>query len=339
MANSRPPVTRRFGHRALVESAFLSALAVVITLLMEYAPIVGTLAALVSPVPVALVVSRHGLRWGIMSALAATLISMTLLNPIVALAVGLSLMLGGLALGYGIRQRLEASRTLVLMTIAGIVLIAVEFLISAYALGVGPETLVKQMAESIAIGLKQGADLAARLTGQLPGGLEPGATVETIALAVEGTLRQIIVGLIVTAAALNAYLNYVVSAGLLRRFHVPVSEVSPFSRWVLPPWLGLLFFLGTASTIAFAEQIDAYVPVRTAVLNVVVATSLFALVDGLSLLAFYLKRMRIPGALIALFGFYIIASPVLSTLAQMCGALDTMMDFRKLRWGDVEELL
>lgn len=326
------------GQRALVESAFLAALAVVIILLAEYAPVIGTVAAFLGPVPVAVVVSRHGLKWGGLSAAVATFISMTFLNPIIALGAGLTLVLGGLSLGYGIMKRLDAEKTLLLMTVAAIFVVIANIFVSAYALGLGPKALLKQITESMVSGIQQGAQLAAKLTGKPFDAAEWASTGQALITFFDETLRQIIVGLIITAAAIHAYLNYTVSGAVLRRFGVPVNELPPFSRWIFPPWLGLLFLLASTVPAAFVDELNTYPLIRTVVMNLLAGTFFFVLFDGLSLLAYYLKRARMPGFLIAFLGIYIVASPSFSFIAQVCGALDAMMDFRRIRWGKLEDL-
>ncbi|HHY34741.1 MAG TPA: DUF2232 domain-containing protein [Firmicutes bacterium] len=326
------------GQRALVESAFLAALAVVIILLAEYAPVIGIGAAFLGPVPVAVVVSRHGLKWGVLSAVVATLISMAFLNPIVALGAGLVLVLGGLSLGYGIMKKLDAQKTLLLMTIAAIFIAAVNVLLSVIALGLAPEALLRQATESMVSGMEQGAQLAAKLTGKPFDAAEWTSTRQAMITSLSETLRQTIVGLLVTAAAIHAYLNYTVSGAVLRRFGVPVNELPPFSRWIFPPWFGLLFFLASTVPAAFANQLAAYPLIRAVVMNLIAGTSFFMLFEGLSLLAYYLKEAKMPGFLIVFLSIYIVTSPSFSFVAQLCGALDAMMDLRRIRWGNLEDL-
>ncbi|MBE3520196.1 MAG: DUF2232 domain-containing protein [Firmicutes bacterium] len=329
---------RRPGYRALVESAFLAALAVVITLLAEYVPVVGIGAALLGPVPVAAVVARHGMKWGIMSGVVATLISMAFLNPILALASGLVLVFGGLSLGYGIMKKLEAQKTLFLMTVAAILIAVVEVLVSAIILGAGPEALLREAMESMVSGMEQGAELAAKLTGKPFDAAEWAKTREAMIASFTETVKQAIVGLLAATAVTHAYLNYAVSGAVLRRLGIPVNELPPFSNWIFPPWLGLLFFLASTVPAAFANQLAAYPLLRAVVMNSIVGTSFFTLIEGLSLLSYYLKQAKVPTLVVVLLGIYAVTNPSLGFVAQLFGALDAMMDFRRIRWGNLEDL-
>ncbi len=338
MINRDHAGVRRQGHRALVESALLAALGAVIISLAEYAPVTGIVVAFLGPVPVAVVVSRHGLKWGVLSAVVATLISIAFLNPIFALGAGLTLILGGLSLGYGIVKKLDAQKTLLLMTVAGILIVIVNVLVFFLALGLGPEALLKETTESMVTGIEQGAKLAAKLTGQPMDAAEWARTRQEMITAFGQTLRQAIVGLVITTAAIHAYLNYTISGAVLRRFGVHVNELPPFSRWIFPPWAGLLFFLASSVPGVFAKELAMYPLLRAVILNVVVGTTLFVLVEGLSLLSYYLKQAKMPQFLIVFLSIYVVASPSFSFLAQLSGALDAMMDFRRIRWGELEDL-
>lgn len=338
MINRGHAGVRRQGPRALVESALLAALGAVIIFLAEYAPVIGTVAAFLGPVPVAVVVSRHGLKWGVLSAVVATLISITFLNPIVALGAGLILVLGGLSLGYGIVKKLDAQKTLLLMTVAGVLIIIVNVLVFFLAMGLGPEALLRETTESMVTGIEQGAKLAAKLTGQPFDAAEWARTRQEMITAFGQMLKEAIVGLAITTAAIHAYLNYTISGAVLRRFGVYLNELPPFSKWIFPPWIGLVFFLASSVPAVFAKELPTYPLLRAVVLNAVVVTTLFVLVEGLSLLSYYLKQAKVPRFLIVFLSIYIVANPTLSFIAQLCGALDAMMDFRRIRWGELEDL-
>jgi len=55
----------RYNTRALVESALLAVIGMILVLIGEYLPFIGMIALFLWPLPSALVVLRHGMRWGV----------------------------------------------------------------------------------------------------------------------------------------------------------------------------------------------------------------------------------------------------------------------------------
>ena len=97
---------RTFDIKALTESSLLTALTVIAALVSVYVPILGIAAALIWPLPVIVIVVRHGLRWGIISTIASTIIMSILIMPTIALRMALGFMLPALVLGYGFYAQL-----------------------------------------------------------------------------------------------------------------------------------------------------------------------------------------------------------------------------------------
>jgi len=63
----------RYNTRALVESALLAVIGMILVLIGEYLPFIGMIALFLWPLPSALVVLRHGMRWGVMASVLTAL--------------------------------------------------------------------------------------------------------------------------------------------------------------------------------------------------------------------------------------------------------------------------
>ena len=88
----------------MTESGILAAITVVMALIAVYVPMLGIVAVLLWPLPMIVLIVRHGLRWGIMSVLVAAILTAVLVEPLISLRLALAFAPGGIALGIGYRR-------------------------------------------------------------------------------------------------------------------------------------------------------------------------------------------------------------------------------------------
>ncbi len=86
----------------MTESGLLAALTVVLALAAVYLPVIGMAAALIWPLPVLVLVVRHGVRWGLMAVVVSGVIMALLIEPMTALRLVLAFAPTGLMLGLGL---------------------------------------------------------------------------------------------------------------------------------------------------------------------------------------------------------------------------------------------
>ena len=70
-----------------MESALLAVIGLVLVLLGQYVPFLGIAASLLWPLPSALVVLRHGMRWGVMASVLTVVCLSMFMNWITALSL------------------------------------------------------------------------------------------------------------------------------------------------------------------------------------------------------------------------------------------------------------
>ena len=71
--------------RSLTESGILAAVLVVLAIVAVYVPILGIVAVLLWPLPVTVLIVRHGFRWGVMALAVASLLIAMLIEPTIGL--------------------------------------------------------------------------------------------------------------------------------------------------------------------------------------------------------------------------------------------------------------
>ncbi|MBO6235684.1 MAG: DUF2232 domain-containing protein, partial [Schwartzia sp.] len=98
---------------SMTESGLLAAITVVMALIGVYVPLLGTVAILMWPLPILVLIVRHGLKWGLMAVFVSAVLTAALVEPAVSLRLALAFAPGGVALGLGFRNEWSSVRTLV----------------------------------------------------------------------------------------------------------------------------------------------------------------------------------------------------------------------------------
>ena len=104
----------------LTESGLLTALSVVLALMAVYLPFIGFLLVLFWPLPLVVVVVRHGLRWGVMATVAAGILMGVLVEPMLSLRLVVAFAPAGLLLAWAFAKGLSGVRTFLLTLLAAI---------------------------------------------------------------------------------------------------------------------------------------------------------------------------------------------------------------------------
>ena len=92
----------------VAEGGLLAALTVILALAAVYLPVIGIAAALLWPIPIIVLVVRHGVRQGMMAAVVAGIIMALFIDPVTALQMVISFMPTGIVLGWGFRRSWSA---------------------------------------------------------------------------------------------------------------------------------------------------------------------------------------------------------------------------------------
>ena len=74
---------------SMTESGLLAAITVVMALIGVYVPLLGTVAVLMWPLPILVLIVRHGLRWGVMAVVVSGVLTAALVEPVVSLRLAL----------------------------------------------------------------------------------------------------------------------------------------------------------------------------------------------------------------------------------------------------------
>lgn len=343
-------MSTRFSVRGLAEGAILAALVALFTLAARYLPLVGIASALVCPLPLTMLVVRHGTRIALLAALVAAAIGTMVGGPITGVTIAITFAPLGIALGIGIQRRLSASALVLLSTVVITVSLLINLAVTLLVAGVNPYTLT-------ITGMQQGQETAVRIYERL--GMDR-AQIEQAT----GPMRQmmdllprLIPLLIVVGGASTAYINLLVGRLVLRKFGQEIPALPPVSTWRVPALL--IWMLPVGLLLAWwsrAGGIDSGVPgsllrvlppddvsavfrsapsrhplIETAGLNLsILAQMIFSLL-GLAVGWVWLDRYNTPRWFRWMIILLAFATPIIGAAAFFLGLADAAFDLRG-RW-------
>lgn len=141
---------------SLTESGILAGITVVMAIVAMYVPLLGILAVLLWPLPMILLLVRHGIKWALMSVATAIVVTAALVEPMASLRLAVSFAPTGLALGIGYRNRWSGVKIFSVATFASIIAKGLGLYIVFLLTGIEPfsgqlELMPQQFEQSVAM--------------------------------------------------------------------------------------------------------------------------------------------------------------------------------------------
>ncbi|HHY45896.1 MAG TPA: YybS family protein [Firmicutes bacterium] len=310
-------VRDRMSTRAMVEGALLVAITILLCVLDAYVP----LFALVYPIPVVILVTRHGLRAGLLATVIAVLGTAAITGPVQGVTVLAKVGIAGVTLGECLRRKLSPILTIGITAVAVAVSVALLFGISALAFGFDVAQLEKEFTRSI-----QGALAFYRHLGM------PEKELETA----RKTLQQMIEiakislpAILFLAVIMLSVINYLISAAVLRKLRYEIPQLPRFSMWQIPWYWGWGYIAGGAMTVlgqAYGRDIIFRIG-----FNLVAIFSYVFLIQGLSVAWYFMDRYKVSSPLRYLLTFFMMFTRLISQVVVWAGLFDGWFDFRKIR--------
>lgn len=303
--------------RSITEGAMLSAITVILTIIGEY---VG-LPALIIPVPLTLLVIRHGYKLGITmsfaSALVASLIAGHVLSGVTIVIWGFL----GIALGMAIRENFSFPKTMGVGIAANLVVIALNVLFYSLIFGTN---MFSDMAEMMDTTLDQALAIyqSMGITPEMLAQLENMRT--SFALLIDWGLP----GLLLASAVVLSFINLALVRLVLRRMGTQIPWVKPFTQWRLPGGLVLLFLVSLL--LLGTGQVASGLLARVG-LNLMLILLPAYLVVGVGIAWFFFDRWKIPTIFRLVFLYLaFFTGPVLYGVA-LAAMIDSVYSLRRPR--------
>lgn len=308
---------------AMVEAGILAAVAIVMAIISMYVPVLGAFINFLWPLPIVICGSRHGLKWSIMTLAVATFIIAMILSPVNAFFLAAIFGLLGLVLGECMRRHLPPMQLMLYGSIAGIVALILNIVLSFLVLGIDP---IEMMFTSF-------NDSLATLETYYR---EHGMNEADIKKSVEGyaemfrMMRIIMPGAFFLCAPAMAFINYIAAKKILTRLGDAFENLPSFTLLKIPQWVVWPFLLSLVAVTYFYQK-DQSSWMYVASVNVQTVCSFLFVFQGIVLVYWYVKTKNKPSWWANLALILLVAIPLVSQIMVYVGAFDTIIDFRKIR--------
>lgn len=313
---------QHFKTRSMVETALLSAITVIFSFVGLYVPFLGIMIMLIWPIPIAILVTRHGLSWGLMATSVSGLLVMMFSGPVAAITIVGSFGLIGIALGYALKRDEAPGKVLFAATAASFISKVLVVALTMAVIGMNPIQEQLQIMEQT---LRSSIDFY-RLMGIKATDL---AMAEKTFEALLEQMRLIVPATFMMGALFDGALNYVVAKAILQKLGHQLKAIAPFSSWQ--------FSRGTAGSLAAALLI-AYMGQTTGAksweiisVNVQIIFFVMFAIQGLAVALSYMKRFYRSRIVQSLLVIFVLLNPLFVQLLSFLGIIDSFVDFRKLR--------
>lgn len=310
----------RKGSSAMVESALMVTIAIVLAFAGMYMPFLGFASTLI-PVPFIIIGVKHGLKYNITAVVAASIL-ISIFSDILT-ASGMIVMVGFIstAMSYMIRKKYSFNRVIFFSTLSSIVALII---IVAIVFSFGGVNIPERFEEAVKLSNEINKDVFTKL-GLDSEQLEEGMKQQAMLM---DRMLMLIPVIIVCALTMNVLINYVLVAGILRRMKHYIERPTKLSYFRLPQ----NFFMGTIviMVLTYFIQFVEFVKYDALVVNIVTIFSIIYLVQGLAVLSYFIEKRGIKNALRRTILVLVFLMPVFSSLLPYVGLVDVVLNIRKL---------
>ena len=297
----------------------LSVITVIMALCSAYVPVLGNIAALLWPLPIVVLVVRHGLRWGIMAVAVSGVVMTALLGPAFSVVTIMTFAFVGLMLGVGYQRHWAAARCFMMALLVSAISTAAAFAFGFLVTGIdptaifSPEQMEKAYNATVAMYEDMGTDTTELIEKK-----------ETM-LQMLGALHLLLPSMILGAAALVAALNFFVGGRVLRHLGYSVTGFPLFEDWRLPQ---VFVYLLGFSLVGLYWGNSRHIELLTNIsLNVDMIANFAGFIQGLSLLYCLLKRFHVSHVLTVV--LLCVAFLTAYQVVAFIGLFDMIFDYRR----------
>ena len=298
---------------SLVESSILTSIAVVLMLMNVYVPIFSLIGVFLWPIPITLLYVKHGVKYSILSLFVTFIIIAIVLDPISALGLVTMYGLLGVVLGYCISSKRSAAVSISIMAI--VAFLSTMALYKLFSSIIGMDIISQGIK-----GLTQSYNASQSMYTKI--GVTKGAFKEYISY-----FTVMVPSVFILYSLLVAFVSYLLTQKILKRFKYSISEISPFSEWYIPSKVSfgimLIFVISFILVRIGMQNGESYFTNANILFNYTFT------INALAFVAALLKRNNIKKPLSWVIIIFCILPPI-STYLFFLGVIDYILDYRKL---------
>ncbi len=305
---------------AMVESALITAIAVVFALAGIYIPFL-TVLLLFLPVPFIIIGAKNGCKYSVLSLVVTTFMMGGFMDPLRALLFFITVGSVSIVIGYMIEKKYSLSLTILAGSISAVMSSMIFFALMPQIFGYGPIEILQsafQQSREMYEGLINMSGAETDLVQEMLTRIEQ---METLYLLIFPTS-------IILSSIATTYINYLTSGIILRRIGFSVPTPKSFAYFRLPKnfMMGalvivILTYVATRFSIVKSDALNA---------NVVYLFQVIFVMLGLSVVSFFLEKKGIGKVLRRVILVFIFLNPIFYLILFFIGLADAIMNIRKL---------
>jgi uncharacterized protein YybS (DUF2232 family) len=317
---------RTMNTKSIVEAGLNAALVVAIMLMNAYVPAFSLIGTFLLPIPITILYIRYDLKSTLGAIFVSAVLVALLVGPITALHSSVVYGLSGIALGYCLKKRKKISATLGILTIASAIGTAFSYYVFGYLISnKGIRGLLQQTVDAMHTSKTMVIDMYTKM-GVDTAQFEP--LLKAFDLYTVETLLLFLPAMLILGGFFSAYLNFIISKGILKRFKYELPQMTPFTQVYFDNRIGaLLIIIICIGVILTAQGIKLGGYLSTS--GIMVLSFAFVVI-GVAVVGYFLKNKyhMAKGFIILIIGFAIMSQ--LGSIFIFIGIADMIIDFRKV---------
>jgi len=308
--------------RPMVEGGLLAAIAIIFAVISAYLPLIGPFVNLLWPVPIILLGVRHGYKWSILANIVAGIIIAMLIEPLEAISVVVGFGLIGIVLGYAFRRNFSPSKTMLWGSIASLLSKVALMGIGIAVTGVNPFNIDSEMMNQA---VQQVVDLYRSF----------GIPAEELTQMTERMQSMIVYIKIilpagfVLASIADTFLNFLIAKAVLRKLGHHIGDFKPFKQWTLPDYI--VYFFALSLVMIYWGQSREIAILYHSGMNLYMLASIALFLQGMSVFNYVVDKYNLSRWVRSIILMLILTNGFLSQLLVCVGAIDIIIDYRRLR--------
>ncbi|KXZ40738.1 Uncharacterized conserved protein YybS, DUF2232 family [Alkalithermobacter thermoalcaliphilus JW-YL-7 = DSM 7308] len=307
-------MNNKTNRQRLVESAIISVLGVIISLICTYVPFFNLFISFVGIVYI-IITFRNGIKYGILSAFVSSFLLSLITDPMYAITLGLVFFLPGISIGYGLNKNKNPFYSISLGFITSILVIILYTKLASLIFGIDiVQTLIQTFKEAVEIQEKMMKDLNVDNTLD--------------SLNIVDMISTVIPSMIVISSIAISFINYYVSIYFLKRIKGISKDFPTLKEFTLPG--NISFGISIILLLTLISSTLEWIYYQTLVTNVTLIFFFMFLLQGIAVFSYIIdKKPKIFKSTIIVLSIFI--APVMLNAISLIGLADSVFNFRKIR--------
>lgn len=274
------------------------------------------------PIPLVVLGVRHNIKAGIITMVVSFILVSILIDPLTSIFVTVLFGLLAIVLPFMINRGYSSYKIIVVGTLSSFLSLVATIIVSGYITGVRFHEMLKSNFDLILSTQKS------LLNEMNLSSYEMSEMVDMVSNVFDFTLL-IFPAIIIMVSLFNTYINYWISAAILKRLNYKDMKVPKFSRFRLPSNILLgVVVIGIGSAIISYYKLFYY---DTIILNIGVLGIFVFFLQGLAVIIYLLNKTKIRGILKGIIIGFLVLSASLMPIIALVGLVDTIFNFRKIK--------